>query len=401
MKKYIYKAKDATGKLVTGEVEASNASFAAKLVRDRSLIVLSIKEKSSGLLGGIGSFGSRVSSADVSIFTRQLATMINAGLPITEALSILRSQTNPKLQPIVSQVLADVESGEPLSKALARYPEVFSATYIALVKSGETGGVLDKVLERLADDLEKQEEFKGKVKGALIYPAIIIVGMVIVGFIMMVFVIPKLTALYADFNAELPLPTKILISISSTAVAIWPVLLILLGAGIYAFFEFKKTPFGRRRIDELKFQIPIVGELQREILMAELSRTMALMIGSGVSILEGLSITAGVVGNVVISDALKDAAKQIEKGFPVAFSFAKHPEAFPFIFSQMVAVGEETGKMEEVLLKISRVFEVESDQKVKALTTAIEPIVMVILGIGVGFLVVAVILPIYNLTSSF
>lgn len=401
MKKYTYKAKDAKGQTVTGEVEASTASYAAKLVRERNLVVISIRESTGGILSYFTRSRSNISPRDVSTFTRQLSTMINAGLPITEALSILRTQTKANFQPIIGQILADVEGGESLSAAFGRHPSVFSATYIALIKSGETGGVLDKILARLADDLEKQQELQGKIKGALIYPTIIVIGMVIVAFVMMVFVIPKLTSLYSQFGATLPLPTQILIGISNVAVAIWPVIIVLGLAGFWGYQQFYKTPFGRRKIDELKFQIPVFGPLQKEIYLTDLSRTLALMVGAGVSLLEGLAVTAGVVDNVVISDALKDVAKQIEKGFPMAYSFAQHPEAFPYLFSQMVAVGEETGKMEEVLLKVSRVMEVESDEKVKGLTSAIEPLVMIVLGLGVGFLVVSIILPIYNLTSQF
>jgi type IV pilus assembly protein PilC len=305
------------------------------------------------------------------------------------------------MQKVVAQVLSDVEGGESLSTALSRHPKVFNPTFIALVKSGEVGGVMDEVLVRLADNLEKQQEFKGRVKGALIYPAIIVVGMFVVALVMMIFVIPRLTSLYGEFNAQLPTATKILIGVSNLFIKAWPLVLILVFFVLYGVRAYRKTVQGRRKTDELFFKIPIVGDLQRQVLLTELTRTLSLMVGSGVSILEGLNITAGVVGNVVISDALKDAAKQVEKGFPIAYSFAKHPEAFPYILSQMIAVGEETGKMEEVLSKVSHVFEVESDQRVKGLTSAVEPLVMILLGLGVGFLVIAIILPIYNLTSQF
>jgi len=401
MKRFIYKAKDKSGQIVTGEVEASSDQVAAKLVRSKGLIVISLKIKREFGLNLIKKFKDRITFADVSTFTRQLATMVNAGLPITEALVILRSQAKGSMQKMAAQVLADIEGGESLSTALSRHPKVFSPTYIALVKSGEVGGVMDEVLVRLADNLEKQQEFRGKVKGALIYPAIIVIGMLVVGLIMMIFVIPRLTSLYSEFNAELPTPTKILIGISTFVIRFWPLFLALFGGGLYGLSLYRKTPQGRRKTDELIFKIPIFGDLQRQVILTELTSTLSLMVGAGVSILEGLNITAGVVGNVVIADALRDTAKQVEKGFPVAFSFAKHPEAFPFILSQMVAVGEETGKMDEVLTKVSHIFEIESDQKVKTLTAAIEPLVMVLLGLGVGFLVIAIILPIYNLTSQF
>lgn len=401
MKRYNYKAKDKDGRLVTGEVEAGDVRDAARLVKGKGLYVISISVKIDNPLSFIKRFQERITTRDVSTFTRQLSTMINSGLPITEALLILRSQSKGSMQKIVAQILADVEAGDSLSNALARHPKVFSTTYIALVKSGEVGGVMDAVLLRLSENLEKQEEFSGKVKGALIYPVVIIIGMVAVSFIMMIFVIPRLTSLYADFSATLPLPTRILIGISNFFIAYWYVILILIGGGLYAFSLYRATNEGRRRTDALLFKIPVFGELQRQVVLTELTRTLSLMVGAGVPILEALNITSEVVGNTIISDALKDSAKQVEKGFPIAFAFARHPEAFPFILSQMIAVGEETGKMDEVLTKVSHIFEVESDEKVKGLTAAIEPMVMILLGLGVGFLVIAVILPIYNLTSQF
>lgn len=401
MKRYFYKAKDKSGSLVTGEVEASSENHAAKLIREKGLFVIVIKPFRENPLNLIAKFRDRITKSDIANFTRQLATMVNAGLPISQALLILRSQEKGSMQKVVAQLLTDVEGGEALSKALARHPSVFSQTYIALVKAGEAGGVMDDILVRLADNLEKEEEFKGKVKGALIYPVIIIIGMMVVGVILMIFVIPRLTSLYSEFNAKLPLPTRILIGLSSLMFKFWPILLLLVFGGFYGYAAYRKLPAGKKKIDELSFRVPIMGELQRQITLTELTRTLSLMVGAGVSILEGLMITANVVANSVVSDALKDVSKMVEKGFPVAYAFAKHPEAFPFILSQMIAVGEETGKMDEVLKKLSHVFETESDQKVKALTSAIEPIIMVVLGAGVGFLVIAVILPIYNLTNQF
>jgi len=399
MKKFKYKAKDSQGKNIAGQVEAQTESAAAKLIRKRGFVLVDIKESGSNPFSLTKIIKNRVSTSDITMFTRQLATMINAGLPIVEALSILRMQTSSALQNVFSQVLADVEGGESLSESMKRHPKVFSPTYIALIKSGEAGGVLDKVLNRLADNLEKQEEFKGKVKGALIYPAIIVVGMVIVATIMIIFVIPKLTTLYDQFDAEMPFATRILLGISSLVTTYWFVFAAILAGGFFSFNAYRKTDVGKRKIAEFIFKIPIIGGLQRQIILTELTQTMAMMVGAGVPILEALSVTSGVLGNIIIQDALKDVGTQIEKGFPIAFSFAKHPEAFPYILSQMIAVGEETGKMEEVLTKVSHVFEVESEQKVKALTSAIEPMVMIVLGIGVAFLVIAVILPIYNLTS--
>lgn len=400
MKRFIYKAKDKSAKTVTGEVEASTETAAARLVSKRELTVISIRPKISPW-GFLGDFKKKVPLSEVTSLTRQLATMVNAGLPITDALLIIKTQSKGEMQKVITQILAEVDGGASLSLAFSKHPKVFSPSYIALLKSGEAGGVMDQVLSRLADNLEKDQEFKGKVKGALIYPIIIVIGMFVVGFIMMVFVIPKLITLYQEFDAKLPLPTRILIAFSGFLTKFWPVLLVLTVGGIYGFFLYAKTKKGRRKIDELVLKIPVVGPLQKQILLTELTRTLALMVGSGVSILEGLSITAGVIHNRVISEAVEDAAEQVEKGFPVAFAFARHPEAFPYILSQMIAVGEETGKTEEVLSKLGRIFEIESGEKVKGLTAAIEPILMVFLGLGVAFLVISIIMPIYNLTSQF
>jgi type IV pilus assembly protein PilC len=216
----------------------------------------------------------------------------------------------------------------------------------------------------------------------------------------MIFVIPRLMSMYKDFNAALPLPTMILITVSNFFVNYWYIILSLAGGGYYALSVYKRTAEGRKKIDALIYKIPVFGDLMRQSTLTELTRTLSLMVGSGVPILQALTITSEVINNSTISDALKDAAIQVEKGFPISFAFSRHPEAFPFILSQMIAVGEETGKMDEVLTKISHIFEVESDEKVKGLTAAIEPLVMIILGIGVGFLAIAIIMPIYGITNS-
>lgn len=400
MKRFKYKAKNEKGELVSGEVEASSPAHAAKLIRHQGYIIISITAKSGLSLDIFKKFGERITVGDVTTFTRQFATMINSGLPLTEALLILRSQAKGSMQKIVSQVLADVEEGESLSSSMSKHPQAFSKTYIALIKSGEMGGVMDEVLVRLADTMEKQQEFRGKVKGALIYPTVIILGMVGVAFVMMIFVIPRLTDLYTQFNADLPITTKFLITTSNITTRFWPLIILGFGGLVYAFKIYKDTTEGKRKVDDLLFKIPLVGDLQRQIVLADLTRTLALMVGSGVSITESILISSEVVGNTVVSDALKDVNKMVEKGFPIAFSFSRHPEAFPFILSQMIAVGEETGKIDEVLDKISHVFETESDQKLKALTAAVEPLILVVLGIGVAFLVISIIMPIYNLTTE-
>lgn len=399
MKHFTFKAKDPRGTLIKGEVEATTPNEAAKLIRKKGYVIISITLK-NGIFSSIELFQERVTSGDLATFTRQMATMVNSGLPITEALLILRQGSKPALQRIIAQIMSDVEQGQSLSWSMKKYPNVFSKAYLALITAGETGGVLDVVLSRLADDLEKQEEFRGKVKGALVYPIIILVGMLVVAIVMLVFVIPRLTTLYTQFGAELPLSTRILIGVSNSVTTYWPLYILLTVVGLYSFRVYKNNANGAEKIDELVLKIPIIGNLQKLIILTDLTRTLSLMAASGVSILEGLTITSSAISNRVISHALNDVSKSVEKGFPLAYSFARHPEAFPFILSQMIAVGEETGKIDEVLGKVSHVFEVESEQQVKTLTVALEPTILILLGIGVAFLIISIILPIYNLTTK-
>ncbi len=399
MKSFTFKAKDQNGNLIKGEVEAVDPEAAARLVRKRGLIVISIDSKST-FANPFSQFNNRITSADVAAFTRQMATMVDSGLPLTEALSIAKQGAKPQSQRVLSEILSQIEQGSSLYTCMSKYPNVFSKPYIALIKAGETSGILDVVLNRLADDLEKQEEFRAKVKGALVYPIIIVSGMMIVALVMMVFVIPRLTSLYSQLNAELPLSTKILMSASSSLTTLWPLYLFLIIVAFYGFKVYKATPAGAKQIDEIILKLPIIGNLQRLIILTDLTRMLGLMVGSGVSILEALSITSEAMSNTVISQALVDISKSVEKGFPLAYSFSRHPEAFPFILSKMITVGEETGKIDEVLAKISHIFETESEQQIKALTVALEPTILVILGLGVAFLVLSIIMPIYNLTTK-
>ena len=400
MKRYRYKAKNEKGIVVTGEVEASSTSHAVKLLRGKGLFVINISGGKTISLDFLKQISSGVSSGDLTNFTRQLATMVNAGLPITEALLILRSQSQSKMQAIISQILADVEEGQSLSASMGKHPKIFSKSYIALVKSGEVSGVLDDVLVKLSDTMEKQQEFRGKIKGAMVYPIIIILGMIGVALIMLIFVIPRMTSLYDQFGAELPITTKILVFVSSSMVKFWPLLLILTAFLFWGLKVYRATKAGRHKIDSMLLGMPLLGDLQKQVVLTDLTRTMSLMVGAGVSILEALHIITEISKNALITEALEDISLMVEKGFPLAMAFSKHSDVFPFLLSQMVAVGEETGKMDEVMAKVSHVFEIESEQRLKALSAAIEPIILIVLGIGVAFLVISVIMPIYNLTTK-
>ncbi|MBI2268476.1 MAG: type II secretion system F family protein [Candidatus Blackburnbacteria bacterium] len=401
MNRFVYKARDKSGKLVKGQVEAQDIREAAKLLREQGYVVISLSPKHASLLDLWRRVGQRVTLYDIALFTRQFSIMITAGLPITDALLIIKTQSRPALRPIVDSLLSDIEGGSSLSAALEKHPKIFSPVYIALVKAGEGGGVLDNILARLADNLEAQREFQSKVKGALIYPVIVVVGMIAVAVVMMVFVIPKMLSLFADFNAELPMPTKALMAISSFSEKYWWIVGGVIGGIVWVLMLLAKTPKGRQKVDELKLKLPILGPLQRQVILTELTRTLGLLVGAGVSLLEGLRIVSGVVGNTVVNAAITRSSTQVEQGFSLAYAFSQEAEVFPPMLYQMLAVGEETGKLDESLIKVSHVFEQESEHLVKGLTAAVEPLVMIILGIGVGFLVIAVILPIYNLTGQF
>jgi len=399
---YRYKAKNPSGKTVGGLVESQKERDAAVLLRERGLFVYSLKVE-KGYLSAFGKFTGRfkkVTFNDIVTFTRQLATMTNAGIPILEALSILKGQTrNPAMTRIINEIIEKVEGGGSFSKAIERYPELFSKIYVSLIKAGEAAGMLNDVFSRLAENLEKTRDFRGKTKGALVYPGIILVGMGIVIFVMMTLVVPKMTALYQDFGMDLPLPTKILIGMSSFLVKFWWV---VIGAFVLSFFtlsSWRRTAEGEAFLERLSMEIPIWGNLKKQIILVELTRTLGVLVGAGVPILEALDIVATSLESSSFREGLKEAASKVEKGFPLGLPFEENP-IFPRIISQMVSVGEQSGRLPESLFKLSAYFESESDQLVRGLTTAIEPLIMVVLGLGVGFLVISVMMPIYNLTAQ-
>lgn len=398
---YKYKAFTSDGKAANGFVEATSQEQAVKLLKDKQLFVVSLTQTQEKALSSAITKMQKVGFSDIVNFTRQLSTMVMSGLSIPDALNILKVQTpNPMLVNLISDVERSIVGGGNLSDALAKYPQYFSNIYISLIRAGEASGQLDKVLTQLADTLEGQREFKSKVMGALIYPAVIVVGMIVVVIVMMVVVMPKLTDLYKDFGIELPTSTKLLIGLSNFFIHQWWLLILLIAGAVFLYNRWKKTEAGRYILDSLVLKIPLYGQLQQKLILVEFTRTLSMLIGSGIHILDALRILKGSLNNVLFQNAIDDITKKVEKGFPLGDMVAAHKE-FPPIVSQMVKVGEETGKLDETLTKISRYFQTETEGIVKGLTTAIEPIIMVILGVGVGFIVISVITPIYSLTSQF
>ncbi|OGG01849.1 hypothetical protein A2Z33_01190 [Candidatus Gottesmanbacteria bacterium RBG_16_52_11] len=398
---YSYKALGNNGSQVSGLVEAPSEGTAARLLREKGLFVVRLEESQKSVtVAALQTRFKRISFNDIVNFTRQLATMIVAGLQLPEALAILRAQTtNPLLGNVIMDIEHQIVGGGNLADSLSKYPKYFTEIYISLVRAGEASGTLDQVLQRLADTLESQQEFRNKVKGAMIYPAIIVVGMIVVVIIMMTVVIPKLTEMYRDFGATLPWSTQLLMAISDFFVKAWWLVIIGLVGGAALFGRWRKTLIGEFMLDTFLLKLPVLGELQKKIILVEFTRTLGMLIGSGIHILDGLKILKNAMGNVLFRNAIFEIAQRVEKGFPLGDCFAAH-EVFPPIVSQMMKVGEETGKLDETLNKLSKYFQSESEHLVKGLTTAIEPVIMVVLGIGVGFIVISVITPIYSLTNQ-
>lgn len=400
MKSFRYKVRDKNGVPSGGVMEAMDEKQVVSILRSKEMLVTSISEED--VLGLDSIFGrfSKPKADEITNFTRQLSTMVGAGLPLVSALRILRGQSSQSLKVVIEKVLSEVEGGSTLADALEVSGGGFSSVYLAMVRAGESAGVLDQVLKKLADALDKQREFKSKTKGAMVYPVIVMIGMVVIGTIMMVFVVPKLTAMYKDFGAELPTPTKILMGLSDFVVKFWYMVLIVGGIGFVFIKRWAKTEIGSLVVEQLTFRIPIWGKLRKDVILTEFARTVSVLLGAGIPILDTLQIVSETLGSKIYGADVRQAAAMVEKGVSLAEAITQL-EVFPPILAQMISVGEETGKLDEVLAKLATFYEGESETKIKALTTAIEPLIMVVMGVGVGFLVIAVIMPIYNLTSQF
>lgn len=397
---FSYTAINDKGMKLKGLVEAPSIQNAASVLREKGLFVVHVQVQSKIFRIGLKNQLNRVKFGDVVNFTRQLATMITAGLPLTSGLAILQLQmATTSMGVVIESVLRSVEGGTNFSKALEPFPHVFSSVYIALVKAGESAGIMDQVLTRLADNLEKSREFRGKIVSAMIYPLIILGAMGVVVLIMLVFVLPKMIGIYKDFGASLPLPTLILMYVSDALQKTWIALLFILAGGIYYFIHWSHTKFGKSIVDRLVLSIPFLGPLQKKIALVEFSRTLGVLIGAGVPVIQALSIVKNAMSNVLLEKAVADVSALVQKGSTLSEAIGEF-QIFPPIVSRMVAVGEETGKLNEVMLKLSYYYEVEADQALKALTIMLEPLIMIVLGVGVGGLVWAVLSPIWQLTTS-
>lgn len=386
--------------IVYKDIEAATESEVLNYLRKNAYIPISITQ-SRPIFPQFNAIFDKVTFTDIVEFTRQLAIMLNAGLTLVDCFAILEKQiTKEGMIVVVQNIQKDILSGNTFSRALQKYPQHFPNIYIALVKSGEVSGKMSEILLKLADNLERQREFQGKIKGALTYPVVVLVGMISIMFIMITFVIPKLLNLYKDFNIELPLSTQILIALSSFLVQFWPLVIIAVFLVYGLFHNYIRTAQGKLLFDSLLLRLPIFGKIVSISSLVDSTRTLSILIGAGVSILDTLTIIADTTENFVYRNAFIHIMKEVERGVSLGNAF-NNEYIFPPILVQMVTVGEQTGNLDDTMMRISHYFDLESEVSVKTVTTLIEPLILVVLGIGVGFLVISVITPIYNLTTSF
>ena len=397
-----YRARDKKNRITTGVVEAPSISAADKMLSEQGWLVLSVKKrKKTAHLEDYLKFLNRVSTRDLVAFSRQFAVMIAANLPVVQALRVLVKQTtNTYFETIISEMANEVEGGAKLSAALSHYPNIFSDFYVNIVGSGETIGKLDKVLHYLADQQEKDYDLMSKIKGAMIYPIFVLMAMAGIGVVMMIFVIPKLTDVLKETGGDLPMATKILMGASDFMIHYWWLLLggvIVLAVTVRVFL---KTPAGKKFFDYFLLKLPIFGKLFQRIYLIRFTRSLATLVVGGVALTKSLKITAGIVGNTVYRDLITRTIKEVEEGNSISTVFMESKE-MPQMVSQMLIVGEKTGRIDKVLERLTDFYTMEMDNLITNLTSLMEPLIMVILGVGVGIMVAAIIMPMYNMAGSF
>jgi type IV pilus assembly protein PilC len=400
---FAYKVRDRQGRLVTGTLEAESVTIVAGKLRSMGYVPVSIESGATKSLSRelkIPYFSGRIKLKEVAVFSRQFATMINSGLTLLRSLSILADQTsNKELARIVGEVRRDVERGSALSAALAKHPKAFSRLYVAMVRSGETGGSLDMVLLRLATTIEKQVELRRKVKSAMTYPVVVGVIVVLILMAMLIFVVPMFKGMYADLDAKLPLPTMILLTVSNGFKTFFPLVFLGAGFGVWSLKRYVSTPAGRRQLDAFKLRAPVFGQLAHKTALARFSRSLAALVRAGVPILDALDIVAETAGNTVLAEAVADTQAAVKAGESLARPLEAHP-VFPPMVVQMIAVGEETGALDELLEKIADFYDSEVEATVDALTSLIEPLLIVVMGVTVGGMVIALYMPMFSIIGK-
>jgi len=389
-----YVAKDSAGAKLSGVLEAGDQHEAISVLHKKGLIVISVREEKAKKVKEKGA-----KLDDLVIFSRQLATMVESGITLVQALHILSEQSeNKTLAGVTLSIREDIEGGSSLHEAMGRHPKIFSNLYINMVKAGETSGLLDEILDRLATYLEKSAALQRKVKSSLIYPAVVITMAILITLVLLIKVVPTFQGIFATLGGTLPLPTQILIGISNTLRRFFFVFLIVFIVGVIVFKKFIDTPKGRHWFDQRTLKVPVFGPLMRKVVVAKFSRTLATLVKSGVPILNALEIVGKTAGNVVVEEAVNNARESIREGEPIADPLAKSG-VFPPMVVRMISVGEQTGQLEKMLNKIADFYDEQVDAAVSGLTSMIEPLVIGFLGIIIGGIVIALFMPIFKITE--
>lgn len=400
MKKYSYEARDgATNKIVKSTVQADSENAAARLLLAQGFVPLKVEleDQQANILARITG---RISSKDKIVFTRQLATLIGAGLPLVQSMRTVLDQTgNKQMQEVIQDVIVDIEGGRTLSDVFSKHPQVFNKVFIALVSAGEASGTLDAALKRIATQQEKDAALMSKIKGALTYPVIVLVVILLVIIFMLMTVVPQIKTLYEDLNKKLPWITEIMVNTADFMVAFWWLLIIVAGIGAYFLVQYLKTDSGIRNLDTFKLNVPLFKNMFRKLYMARFSRTGQTLLSTGVSMLDTLHITSEAVNNVIIGDTIERAAEKVKGGKALSASL-KDEEYMLVMVPQMIKIGEQSGKIDEMMGKCAQIYEDELDEEIRALSTAIEPLLMVVLAVVAGGMVGAILFPIYSLVNG-
>jgi type IV pilus assembly protein PilC len=401
MASFAYSAINAQGAELSGEISASDLTAAREQLRVKGLLAQSIQEVDGG--HGIGqtsfNFGKPVKAKSLQIFSRQFATMIEAGLNVVGALVILEDQTDDDgLSLVISELRKDVEGGLLLSEAMSKHPKVFSRLYIAMVEAGEAAGILDIVLDRVAFQIEKQEAIRRRVKSAMVYPTMVLIFATLVLVGMLMFLVPIFVKIFSSLNGQLPTLTRYVVTVSDLLRG-KPYIILLIPLGIWAFFRWKKTETGRQNWDKFKLKVPMrIGDTVLKITMARFSRTLSTLVAAGVDIIKALEITGQTAGNWVVEDALAGVRAKVHEGVPIAQPLIENA-VFPPMVAQMVKIGEETGELEKMLAKIADFYEDEVDSAVQSLTSIVEPIMMIGVGIMVGIIIISMYMPMFKMLT--
>jgi len=397
---YVWAGKTKKGRSLKGELEAADERIARIQLKKRSIEVKKLKQKPKDLFANISFMQPKVTNKDLVIFTRQFSTMIDAGLPLVQGLNILGEQTeNKTFKNMLKQVTKDVEGGSTLADALGKHSKVFDNLFVNLVAAGEVGGILDTILQRLAAYIEKAEKLKSQIKGAMTYPLVVVGIAVIVIAVIMIFVIPVFQDMFSSFGKALPVPTQVVVAMSDFVKGNIHYMIGGLIVFVWAFRRYRRTRSGKRNIDSILLKLPIFGELIKKVAVARFTRTLGTMVSSGVPILDALEITAKTAGNVIVEEVIFDARSSIAEGQTIAEPLSE-TDIFPGMVTQMISVGESTGALDAMLEKIADFYDDEVDATVSAMTSMLEPLLMLFLGGSIGGLVVAMYLPIFQMAAA-